>query len=316
MSRPRPWVVVLTWNGRERLPLSLGSLAELEGEFETLVVDNGSVDGSGELARQLRPRAHVLRNDLNLGFAAGNNRGIGYALERGASHVAVLNDDMKLDPGWLLALVADERRNPAAGIWGGLILFVDRPDTVNSVGISVDWLLRVRERGFGMRRSELGEVTAGSADAVTGGAMLVARRVFERIGGFDARLFAYYEDYDFCLRARRAGFDVRFVPTAVSYHMFAGTLGEHHPRRRYFLARNQMIMVGRYARAWKAIPLLAGTTLFRILLKAPLWLLRARADLARSEVAAVIHGLPLACREMRGDAGELRMALTADAPGD
>jgi GT2 family glycosyltransferase len=312
----RPWVVVLTWNGRERLPLSLGSLVDLEGEFEVLVVDNGSSDGSAELARQLCPRAHLLRNDVNLGFAAGNNRGIRYALERGASHVAVINDDMKLDPGWLGALVDDGRRNPAAGIWGGMILFLDRPDVVNSAGISVDWMLRVRERGFGRPRVELGELKASSARAVTGGAMLVARCVFERIGGFDARLFAYYEDYDFCLRARRASFDVRFVPTALSYHVFAGTLGEHHPMRRYFLARNQMIMVGRYARAWKAIPLLAGTTLFRILLKAPLWLLRARADLARAELAAVTHGVPLACREMLGDAGGSRMALAADARSD
>jgi GT2 family glycosyltransferase len=293
-----PWIIVLTWNGRERLPISLRPLATLEGDHEVLVVDNGSTDGSADEARRLMPRAHVLENGRNLGFAEGNNRGIAYALQRGATHVALVNDDMALDPGWLAALLADERAHPEAGILGGRVLFLDRPDVINSTGIEVDRCLRSRDRDFDRPLAQAPTRAAGSVLAVTGGAMLIARRVLEGVGSFDGSLFAYCEDYDLCLRARARGFGVRYVPGAVSYHKFAATLGTQHPFRRYLLSRNQMIMVGRHAPALVAILLLPATALYRALLRAPAFLLSGRPGLCRAEAKAAVHGLGRGLREL------------------
>lgn len=297
----KPWIIILCWNGRNRLPLSLGSLKALRGDVEILVVDNGSIDNSLEEAALILPRAHRIQNGVNLGFAEGNNRGITFALESGATHVALLNDDMALDPGWLEALLLDETVHAGGGIWGGLVLFHDRRDRINSSGIVVDSLFRARDRDFDRPRDTAGRTEAESVIAVTGGAVLIARRVLEAIGGLDARLFAYYEDLDFCLRARHRGFDVRFVPSAVSYHLFAGSQGTRSPRRRYLLARNQMIMVGRYAPPLKAIPLLLAIALYRVLVKMPGALVSGSPGLGLAEARAAFSGLAAAFRELLTD---------------
>lgn len=294
-----PWIIVLTWNGRDRLWIALGALASLRGDHEVLVVDNGSNDGSADEARRLMPRAHVLENGANLGFAEGNNRGIDYALERGATHVALVNDDMALDRDWLVALLADERQHPGAGIRGGRVHFLDRPDVVNSTGIEVDRWMRARDRDFDRPVREAASRPPGSVPAVTGGAMLIARRVLESVGRFDAGLFAYYEDYDLCLRARRSGFDVRYVPEALSHHKYAATLGTQHPFRRYLLSRNQMIMVGRHAPSNAAAMLLIGTFVYRFLMRAPAFLFSGRPRLCLAEGRAALHGLGRGWRERR-----------------
>lgn len=129
--------------------------------------------------------------------------------------------------------------------------------------------------------------------------MLIARRVFEQTGAFDAKLFAYYEDYDLCRRARGHGFEVRYVPRAVSYHKFASSLGRHNPSRRYLLSRNQMIMVGRYAGIGSAHALLIGTALYRMLIRGPGFLLAGRPRLFGAEARAAMDGLLGGCRELR-----------------
>lgn len=298
-----PWIVVLTWNSHDRLSISLDALARLRGAHETLVVDNGSTDGSVEEACRMLPGAHFLENGANLGFAGGNNRGISFALERGATHVALVNDDMRLDPDWLVHLLADEEGHLGGGIWGGLVRFLDRPDVVNSTGIKIDRWMRGRDRDFGRPLTEVEHRAPETVLAVTGGAMLIARRVFEQIGTFDESLFAYYEDYDLCRRARRRGFEVRYVPAAVSYHKFASSLGVQNPSRRYLLSRNQMIMVGRYGGVASAPALLIGGALYRTLIRAPLFLLAGRPGLCRAEMRAVVDGLRGGFRELRSQRG-------------
>ncbi len=298
MSAARPWIVVLTWNGRERLSFSLPAADRLEGSPEILVVDNASHDGGAERARELLPRVHVLRNERNLGFAGGNNRGISYALERGATHVVLVNDDMALEPDWWTQISRVATREPRAAILGGLVLFVSRPDRVNSTGLVVDRFWRARDRDFDRPLAETREIrraawSAGSevVTGVTGGAICLRRDLLEHVGLLDERLFAYYEDLDLCLRARANGFESRFVPAAVSHHQFAATLGVDHPKRRYLLARNHLLIARRYAprAAWPLI--VGGTALYRLLVKAPAALLRGRADLARAELHAVRDAL-------------------------
>lgn len=298
-----PWLVILNWNGRDRLPISLGSVGALEGRFEVLVVDNGSGDGSAELVTSILPSAHLLRNGANLGFAEGNNRGIAYALDRGATHVALINDDMRLDPRWLVSLLAEQALHPEAGILGGLVLFLDRPEVVNSTGIEVDALGRARDRDFERPLAALARPASEGVLAVTGGAMLIDRRVLDAVGALDARLFAYYEDYDLCLRARAAGFHVRYAAGARSWHRYAASTGPLHPFRLFLLARNQMRLVGRYG-APPAVPfLLLGTALYRLCFKFPTFVLRGypHAGFAEARAAFIGFGLGMIelCRRVR-----------------
>lgn len=298
-SSVRPWIVVVTWNGAGRLDETLGAIRDLEGSCEVVVVDNGSTDGSAERARALLARAEIVRNRENLGFAHGSNQGIERALARGATHVALVNDDMRLDRDWLRTLLAVSELDPSIGVLGGLILFRDRPDTINSTGLVCDGWWRVRDRDFGVARHLRSDLAPSDVVAVSGGAMLLTRAVLETAGGFDPSFFAYFEDFDLCLRARRLGFRIRFVPAAVSWHRFAASTGLESPLRIRLLARNHLAILGRYAPAWQVIPGLIAVVLARSLLRAPLAFLRGRRVEAVAEIAGALAGLGRGFRELR-----------------
>lgn len=287
----RPWVVVVTWNGAARLPATLGALRGLDRELDLVVVDNGSADGSSDRAAALFPGVHLIRNRDNRGFAHGSNQGIEHALAGGASHVALVNDDMRLDRAWLRELLAESARDPSIGVLGGLILFDDRPDTINSTGLVRDRWWRVRDRDLGAPRSARGDLSASDVEGVSGGAMLLTRSALEKVGRLDPTLFAYFEDFDFCVRARRAGFRVRFVPAAVSWHRFAASTGMGSPLRARLLARNHMAIVGRYAPAPQVVPELIAIALVRSFVRAPLALGRGRPGEAGAEVRGSLAGL-------------------------
>lgn len=298
-SAARPWIVVVTWNGAARLGETLGAVRDLDETCEVVVVDNGSIDGSAERAREILPGAEIMSNRENLGFAHGSNQGIERALARGATHVALVNDDMRLHRSWLGALLAESGRDPAIGVLGGLILFRDRQDTINSTGLVRDRWWRVRDRDLGVPRRERSDLVPSDVAAVSGGAMLLTRGVLERVGAFDPSFFAYFEDFDLCLRAYRRGFRTRFVPAALSWHRFAASTGLESPLRTRLLARNHMAIVGRYAPKSQVIPELVAVVLARALWRAPLALLRGHPSQAVAEVAGSLAGLGRGLRELR-----------------
>src|ERR1700719_4154792 len=132
-------VVVLSWNGREDTLACLRSLAALAApEPLVIVVDNGSSDGTAEAVRTAFPGVELIETGANLGFAGGNNAGITRALERGASHLLVLNNDIEVEPGFLNALVEEAARRPDAGALCSLIQFADPPGLIWFAGASFD----------------------------------------------------------------------------------------------------------------------------------------------------------------------------------
>ena len=120
--------------------------------------------------------------------------------------------------------------------------------------------------------------------------MLITRNALETVGRFDATLFAYYEDFDFCVRARRAGFRIRFVPQAISWHRFAGSTGADSPLRLQLLARNHLTIIGRYAAPWLAPALLVGIATYRATVRALLRLATRQPALALAEVRGSSSG--------------------------
>jgi GT2 family glycosyltransferase len=295
----RPWLVIVVWNGAARLPATLGALGELGSDFELALVDNASTDGSAELGSELWPRAHLIRNRENVGFAAASNQGIDFALARGATHVALVNDDMRLDARWLDEILAESACHPEAGVLGGLILFRHRPDTINSTGLVRDSLWRVRDRDLGTARSARRDLASSEVEGVSGGAMLLTRTALEAVGRFDPTFFAYFEDFDFCIRARRRGFAIRFVSTALSWHDFAASTGPESGMRERLLARNHLQIVGRYASPPLVLPLLLGVAFARCVVRAPRALLLRRAPLlAAAEIQGALAGLARGLHEL------------------
>ena len=242
--------VVLSWNRRDDTLACLRSLSAVtEPELLTILVDNGSEDGTEEAVRAEFPAVAVVQTGANLGYAAGNNAGLRLALERGASHVLVLNNDVEVEPGAIGALVAEAGRRPDAGALCSKILFAEPPDLIWFAGATFDPRSGYNGRQRGYREHDGPRFEAVTeTDRACGAAMLVPRAVLEQVGLFDAELFLYAEDTDWSLRARAAGFRHYVVPASrVRHKVSASSGGESSPAALYYDLRNTIVVCERYA---------------------------------------------------------------------
>lgn len=288
MEETRPVsIVVVNYNGMAHLPALFESLArQTRRDFELVVVDNGSRDGSLdflEAAASAGPLAVTLiRNATNLGFAPACNQGI--AATR-SPWVVMLNNDTRPEPEWLEWLTAPMAQpDPTLGMVASKLLRAQQPDQIDSAGIALDWT-GIAWDWRGGERDDPGETEAVEVFGPCGGAALYARRMLDAIGGFDEDYFAYLEDVDLAWRARLAGWRCLLQPQARVLHAHSGTLGDASPRKRYLLARNKVwLLVKNYPMPWfvRLLPLIVGYDLmavtFGVLRRGDLASLRGRLD--------------------------------------
>jgi GT2 family glycosyltransferase len=232
--------VILNWNGGEDTLRALDSLTGIE----TICVDNGSTDGSDLEIERRFPDVEIMRLHENRGFAGGSNAGLTEAQKRGADWALLLNNDAIAEPGLAAALERAAVARPDAGILACKVLFEDG-QTVMYAGASFNaWLgYSGRRVGFGRpdRFHELRDVRRAD-----GAAMAVSSALLERVGLFDADLFAYVEDVDLSLRARAHGFAIVFVPDAVVRHKgSASTGGTTSTHNLYYDTRNTIVVSDR-----------------------------------------------------------------------
>ena len=231
-------MVIVNWNRRDFLRACLASLARQTGvEFETIVVDNGSCDGSAELA-ETEFAARVIRNSGNRGFCAANNQGIGAA--RG-EFVALLNNDAEAEPGWLAALLRACMRAPEVGMAASKVLVWEDPRRIDKVGhlIYPDG----QNRGRGSGALDIGQFDREEEVLWPDGcAAMYRKEMLDRIGGFDEDFFAYGDDAELGLRARIAGWKCIYTPEAVVRHHRGSTLGKDSAWRLELIERNRLLL--------------------------------------------------------------------------
>jgi GT2 family glycosyltransferase len=250
--RPRVCVIVVNWNRPADTLECLTSLAQQTyPSCEVIVVDNGSTDGSAAAIQAAFPDVTVLVNATNLGFGEGNNVGLKYALARGADHVLLLNNDTIVDPALIDQLVQVAESDDHIAAVGAKIFFYSDPRRLWSAGSIVNYTETVtRLRGY--RQIDQGQFEQiEEVDCVSGCAMLLRRQALEQIGLLDP-LFspAYFEDTDWCMRARRVGQRIVYAPAAMLWHrvsMSGG--GEYNVRERYLIGFNSIQFMRRYANA-------------------------------------------------------------------
>jgi GT2 family glycosyltransferase len=232
-------VVVVNWNRKELLRACLASLARQAGvESETIVVDNGSTDGSADMAER-EFGAVVVRNRENRGFCAANNQGI--AAARG-DFIALLNNDAEAEPGCLAALHRACSRAPDVGMAAAKVLVWEDPRYIDKAGhlIYPDG----QNRGRGSGALDNGQFDREEEVLWPDGcAAMYRKEMLDRIGGFDEDLFAYADDADLGLRARIAGWRCIYTPEAVVRHHRASTLGKDSARRLELIERNRVLLV-------------------------------------------------------------------------
>ena len=291
-------VIIINWNRRELLRACLESMAlQRDVELEVIVVDNGSTDGSVEMAdHQFSGKfpLRLIRNTENLGFCAANNQGI--AIAQG-EFIALLNNDAEAEHDWLNALWQACTGRSEVGMVASKILVHEDPLKIDKVGHLI--YLDGQNRGRGH-----GEVDAGQYDHTEdclwpdGCAALYRKAMLDEIGGFDEDFFAYGDDAELGLRGRIAGWECVYAPLARVRHHRGTTLGLGSGRRLFLIERNRVLL------AAKLFP-------WRLLLLNPFYyLLRLSAGMV-----AMFRGQGETQR-YRGARGKARMAwamLSGDA---
>lgn len=244
LSAPAVWAVVLTYNGLEDTRKCLRSLEPIE-DLHTLVVDNGSEDGTADAVRAEFPWCELLRLESNIGPSAGNNRGITHALAAGAEWVLLLNNDTTVRPQLVARLLEAAAAHPWFGIIGAIVNYMDEPEIVMVDGCTFN---DVNCAGFFQRMPVPLQTTTPPSvtevEIVNGCCMMVAATVFRRIGMFDEQFFIYHDETDFCLRARAGGFLCGVIGEQLVWHKGTSSFNRTGKRLpRYYDARNLALLL-------------------------------------------------------------------------
>lgn len=234
-AAPQISVIIVNWNGLALLDECLGSLkGQTFRDFEIILVDNGSTDGSAEWVRRHHPGVKLLELESNLGFSAGNNQGLKIA--RG-KFIALLNNDTKADPGWLEALHHCIQSDDRIAACDSKILYYDRPGLVWSLGGSYTVAGSVFARHH-REPDEKADKNPADVFIAVACAALYRKKVIDGIGFFDEDFFNGYEDVDWSFRARLSGFRIVNEPKAVVWHKVSSTQVHNSPEFVYHGQRN------------------------------------------------------------------------------
>ncbi len=256
-AMPKVFIIILNWCGWRDTVECLNSLKKNRySNSEILVVDNGSIDESADKLQQYCQQpvsknnyfsCSFLRNQSNLGFAGGNNTGIEYALKNKADYILLLNNDTLIEENFLVELVKKGEEYSQAGMLGGKIYYYSQPEKI--------WFAGGKISSCGIRGTHLGlgELDEGQYDQIketdylTGCCLLVKRKTIEKIGLMPENYFLYYEDADWCWRARQAGCQCLFIPQAKIWHKCSASAKEGSLSYIYYHSRNGLLLARRNA---------------------------------------------------------------------
>lgn len=236
-SSPPLSLITINWDGKQDiLELADSIRAQTYQDFEWIVVDNGSKDGSVEAINKVFPKVHIIQLDKNYGFAEPNN--IAYRASQG-KYIVTLNNDLVLEPDFLENLYAlAEKVGDDVYAVGSKMIFYDNHDLINTVGI----VPLPNGNGINLGKNEdpakyneVQEIYGPSA-----GAALYRRDIIDKIGFFDGSYFAYLEDLDFAHRAKKNGYKAFFCPSAICYHKHSKTSSRFPFFKLYLIERNRL----------------------------------------------------------------------------
>jgi len=239
-------IVILNYNGFHLLKKHLPSVLNTQyPNFDILVVDNGSIDGSVAFLENHYPQIKIVKSKENLGFGRGNNLGV-YEYPEYDAYV-FLNNDMSVEKDWLTGLTAVVKEKDNVGAVGPKILYSKKKDdkyVINSTGIKLDKHYMGYDRYEGEYDDKKFKIIE-EVDALCGGALLITKKAWDSVGGFNSHMFMYYEDVDISLRIRDFGFRLYYCGKSTVYHDHMGSTGNMGSfKRNYMSMKNRYISIG------------------------------------------------------------------------
>jgi GT2 family glycosyltransferase len=232
-------IVILNFNQEQDTSECILSLKRMGYKrYRVILVDNGSGGGSGLKIKERFNEIQLLQSKENLGFAGGCNFGIKRSLDDDMTdYILLLNNDTIVGENLLDSLLEIARMDEAIGIIGAVNFYYDKPDQVHMAGHRFLWWLGIQRRVLDID-SKFKELQSVSACC-----MLIKKEIIRRIGFLDERFFIYYEDSDFCLRAKRAGFKTVAAKDAKVWHKISRIFGIRNSREYYIYTRNQPLFM-------------------------------------------------------------------------
>lgn len=273
-------IIIVNWNTREILRDCLRSVYENAGkvDFDVIVIDNASTDGSAEMVRTEFDKVQLIANASNRGFAAANNQGMAVA---GGRYVLLLNSDTIVLDGAIAKTVEFADAHPEAGVVGCRVLNPDRslqptcflyPSVLNLL-LAATYLNKLlpRSRFFGRERMTWwSRDDVREVEVVTGCYMLVRREAIDRVGVMDEDYFMYGEETDWCWRFRRAGWRPMFTPAAEIIHLGGQSTAQIRPQMLLQL-RSAVLLFFRKRRTYPAYAAACVLMSLWFALRVPVW---------------------------------------------
>ena len=279
----RASIVIVNWNGKHLLKECLDSVfAQKPGNFEVIIADNASTDGSCDFIRKNYPKARLIRNKENLGFAKANNIA---AKSAKGEFLVMLNNDTEVEKSWLANLLAPLERDPSIGATGSKLIFYSDRKRINSAGTFVSVFGFTGSLGDSLPRKEFS--AEQELFAPCGGGMAIRRSLYSRLGGIYEPFFMYEDDVDLGWRTWNAGFRVVLSPDSIVYHKYSK---EQKPYKYYYMARNRLWCFWKNSRKRELIWLFPTGLAFSACLAVGFALTLQFAKSA-STLKGIVHGL-------------------------
>jgi hypothetical protein len=270
LFNPLVYIITINWNGIDDTIECLDSLKGITyPNCKIIVVDNGSKNNQAEKIKEKFRNIELIKNKKNEGFVIANNQGIKLALKNDADYILLLNNDTIIKNDFLNILIEYAEKDNNVGILSPKIIYYDS-EMIWSMGGRISYLTGISIMiGKTKKPEQYNKII--EPDFLTGCAMLIKRKVFDKIGLLDPIYFAYYEDVDFSFKARKAGYTIKVIPESIIWHKksasagIRGSIREINKLQAYLWARNGIIFGRKNISGWRKISFLFGHLTFKFL---------------------------------------------------
>ncbi len=257
--------------------------------FEVIIVDNASNENPEQLINSHYPAVKFVRSNVNLGFSGGNNLGLKHA---NGEYMLFLNNDTEVAPNFLEPMVGLLLRDPSIGIVSPKIIFFNSGNKIQYVGCSNVNPYTGRNKRIGFLEIDKGQYTgARPTDLIHGAAMMIPRKVIEKVGNMPELFFLYYEEIDWCESIKRNGYKAYVEADAIVYHKESQSTGKNSPLKTFYMTRNRLLYLRRNTRGLKKLSWIAFFSLVSIPKNLIAHLLNQDFQLAKSFLNGVFWNL-------------------------
>lgn len=300
MKPPKVGIVILTYNSQSYIRNCLESIVKSSySNFLCVIIDNNSSDQTIHIVKKKFPKIHMIKNEKNEGYAAGNNIGVRYLLDQKCDYILLLNPDTIISSSLLRECVDVFTKKKSIGIVGPIITYAHEPDRIWFSGGYFNRLFCYTKHSrmnkkilYPILNSQFSTLNFFSTDFITGACMMIRKEVFKKVGLLPEEYFMYWEDVDFCERVKKAGYKIMLLKKPLVRHAISaasGYIGSNvlSPFQAYYYGRNPIIYIKNQVHGWQKIPNYLGQFLIRF----PFYSLLLIKSGKPKNILSYIHGM-------------------------